>query len=705
MTFSSLPDRPFIRGCFFLLRMGFTLMMLPLAGLAKTAWKTVPTEELAEAKPKVDAEAPAEALVWNIEVDDREFPYERTVTEYIRYKIFDPSKVDSITRVSSVDFSESDNRNELSARLTLPNGQTREFGKESLKEQSLAKQAQTKGFFSWLGGSGPELVEKFLAVTGVESGAVLEFQIKRTLKRPAGVQAFFGQRENVPTRQLNFTCRTLRDDYSYNHRIFVFNKQSAVMKQDAKARLISVTATNLPAVVTEPVMGPMTDYALTIMSCYDSRQLLLLPRSGKVPIPDEVPDKLGPWTFYSTIIHWLERDRGWQTKRVKQLAADLTAGLADDAARARKVHDHVRMMAQKWYKHPPPTGDRRRAPNSLDEVIDWEKEPEVMVNDDDFLWLAVALSQAAGLESHVMLLPNRKLSRFYRENASPVFLPFMALAVRLGGEWKLASPQSRYPLPFGLVPWEQEGQLGLLALPRKEEFVSVPPTPSDKTVIGGLGVFEIDAEGALSGNCRRTFTGHSAALVRSQLYGTTDERRDEIIKEKFGFDTKLVDLTLGKIEGLDDADRPVEFNATLRWPGFAVRTKDRLVLRVSLFHTDGASPFTATERRHPVHFPHRWQENERFAIRLPEGFGPEGLTVPPTMPGEVLSYRLMLGYEEEKNLLHVQRTFVSNVLEVAPLGYEGFKKWHAIRSRADQHEVVFVRQAAGKKPKAEAPAK
>ncbi|MCX6951662.1 MAG: hypothetical protein NTV51_05700 [Verrucomicrobia bacterium] len=679
------------------------MALVPGAEAAKPTWKPVGAEELAEAKPRLEPEAVAEVIFWNIDVDDRGFPRERIVTEYIRYKIFDPAKVDNITRISSVTYTGSDDRTETFARLALPDGRVQEFGKESIRERSLAKQGQEQGFLGWLGGGGPELKEKFLAITGVESGAVLEFQIRRVENYPSAVQAFVAQREGIPTRQMTFSCRTTSDVDQFNHRVFVFNKQTAQLNQDQKAKLITVTATDLPSVAVEPVMGPATDYALTILSCYDSRNLTLLPRSGKVRVPGDVPDKLGPWVFYSTLMNWVGRDRGWTTKRVKQLATEITADVADEAEKAKKIHEHVRALAQEWFKRPAPKTPATRAANSLDEVIDWAGTPDARVAAEDFLWLALALNQAAGLDAQLILLPNRQLSRFYRENVSPVFLPFAAVAVRLGGEWKFSSPHNRYVLPFGLVPWEQEGQVGLLALDRKEEFVPVPAAAPDKNLVGGMGVFEVDAEGTLSGPCRRSFTGHSAARLRNQLIAATGERRNEIAKGKFGFDTKLVELTITKIDGLEDSEKPLEFTATLRWPGFAVLTKDRMVVRVSVFHADGSTPFSATERRHPVHFPYRWQEIDRFTLRLPPEYRPEAPTAPPPMPGDVLSFRMQLAYEKEKNLLHVRRDFVSNLMDIAPAGYPQFKNWHAALSRADQHEVVFLRRAAGAAVPAEAP--
>jgi len=57
----------------------------------------------------------------------------------------------------------------------------------------------------------------------------------------------------------------------------------------------------------------VTDYALTILSCYESCILYLQPRTGRVDVPDHVEAKAGPWAYVATLFDWLEHDRGYQT--------------------------------------------------------------------------------------------------------------------------------------------------------------------------------------------------------------------------------------------------------------------------------------------------------------------------------------------------------------------------------------------------------
>ena len=667
----------------------------PWLRAAKPAWKPVPAEQLAGERSTLEPDAPAEVIFWSIDVNDRGFPRERVVTQYIRFKIFDPEKTDAITRVSNLEVTGSQDRTELHARLVLPNGQVRDFGREAIKERPLVQQARPAGLLGWLAGSTPSVVEKFLAVTGVERGSVLEYHLVSRDQWPRAISALPGQRDTTPVRLFEYRCQASSDTRSYGHRIFVTNGRDAVIDEDAKERTVSVRATDLPSVTVEPFSGPATDHVLTVISCYDQTTLYVIPRTGKVKLPGTVEPKHGPWAPYATLMNWVARDRGLATKRVKLLADELARGAADDLEKARRIHRHVEAQWQLCRKRDVPAHVTTfRDPNSLDDVLGWEKAPDVRVTHDDFLWLALSLYQAAGLEAHAVMLPNREVAHFDPTAVSAVFLPHVAAAIRIGGEWRFSSPHYETSHPFGMLPWQLQGQPGLLALERKQEFLRVPVSPPDHSGVLSMAAFELEADGALRGEIVRRFTGLTAAALRADLRAATDKDRVEIARTRLGFDPKIVELTVKRTDGLDDAEKPLEIAAEMRWPDFAARTKDRIILRPSVFRAEASSSFPSSERKRPVYFPFRWHEIDRVAIRLPEGFEFETPSAPPSMAGDALRYRLQIAIEAEKRLLHVQREFLSNMITVPLANYPALKESFDRIARNDQHEMVLRKSAS-----------
>lgn len=658
---------------------------------AKAPWKPVTPEELAQAEPLLEKEAPAEALVHQLEIDDTAFPTERRFTQYIRYKIFAPEKAEHITRVSGIDSTASENRVELRARLTLPDGRTQEFGKESIKERTLSKSGSETGFLGWLAGGGPEVKEKFLAIAGIEAGAVLEYQIVRRIANPPRVTSFTAQILGIPVREFSYTCRTLRGSDTWDCRTFVRNTQNAKLQEDKKG-VVTVTASNLPSIVREPFVGPATDYSLTIFNCCEIVNGYLMPRSGKVPVPGKIEGKLGPWAWYATVMSWIERDRGYSTAKVKAKAAEITAGLTEPEAKARAIHVAVQELWQRHRRRTGPAPEKWVQPDSLDDVLEVEK-PGILRVPDEFVWLSLAMCRAAGLDAKLVLLPSRRLTRFNPQHVSGVFLDHKAVAVRIGEQWVFSYPQAVNRQTFGTLPWELEGQVGLLALDKKQEFIKIPTTDPERSEIATMGKFKLDAEGTLTGECTRTFTGQTAVDLRGELRRNQKTARERLAATKLGMDPKFVEIKVTKIDALDDAEKPLLIAATVRWPGFAARTKERLLVRPSVFRVENTSPFVASERRHPVHFPYRWLERDRVEIALPEGFAPESPTAPAPMKGDALQHELQLAYDAKNGVLHGSREFTSHLLDIPVNLYPSLKAGFDRIARADGHEVVFSRKS------------
>ena len=191
-----------------LLRFAFFLPVLTAATFA-AKWDPVSPADLAPGGPTIDPDAPAEAIFRRIDVDDSNFPSHRTVTEYVRYRIFDPEKATDLTRVAqqsvSVNGDETRGNVEMSARLTLPNGVVREFGKEAIRERAVLRRGAEQTWMQRLmGNTGVEVQEKFLAVTGIEQGAVLEIQTSHSETAVPWMYSAMLQQAAAPAREMDF---------------------------------------------------------------------------------------------------------------------------------------------------------------------------------------------------------------------------------------------------------------------------------------------------------------------------------------------------------------------------------------------------------------------------------------------------------------------------------------------------------------------
>ena len=331
--------------------------------------------ELAEDKPKIEPEAAAEILRYRIEIDDSR-EWDRNITTQTRFKIYDPARAVGVTRLALFRSDRENDNHQIMARLTLPDGTSRIFDKHDLRERNVAEGGRANGILGRLHAiSSWGIEERFLAVTGVVKGAVLDVwewepNLAKTVWHMNTIQ-----RPDTPIRQFEYLGR-YRPDKEILHRGFVLNPCGGQMTHDEKAGIIRFTAQNLPSIRREPFAPPDTYFSLTIIETDDSLYRGLNRKNLRVPLPASVPLSLGPWAFFSTAQDFQDADKGYITKRVKAKSADLVAGAADPREKARRIYDYVRTLYQR-YRNRVNLGGSPDWVKSADELVDLEKNDEV----------------------------------------------------------------------------------------------------------------------------------------------------------------------------------------------------------------------------------------------------------------------------------------------------------------------------------------
>jgi hypothetical protein len=722
----------------FLLRLAvgcFLLGLTPgLQAAPKGGWLPVTPEELKGAAPLLEPEAAAEVLFRKIEVDDRDLPEESVTREYVRYKVYKPEKAERLMKISRNEtvsasgiLSESDVK--LEARLILPDGTTKLFGREAIKERTLSESAAEKTLLNRLFGA-PSLTtkEKFLAIPGIEVGAVLEYVIetKRTGPvRPLVVQVL--QLFDFPTRRVEFSTLKGRDN-TYGFRCFVLNRRigGAVMETHDKGRVVVVTATNLPSITREPLMGNPSDYALVLMNCYHRMDRMTLNRTSANLDFTTDSGKTGPWSPIATIAYVAEADCAVATPRVKKLAAEITSTAKTPAERAAAIHRYAQERAAEFRKLPARKFTMENFVanriKSLDDLLDYSKKPDLVgAGSTDFLWLALALYREAGLEARSLLLPDCQFVPFARQFVSEVLLPHPAVQVKIDGQWVFSVPQEASLQPLGEIPWFSKGQQALLAQPPKlEQFIETPSAAPTDAMIANGGDFTLASDGTLSGTGKRRYIGHSAQVVRLTLSRQKDPKAPQryfakLLNADFkrtatedaleptvspaakapadGDPVETGPVSITKIRGLDAAgDIDVEYTLTL--PGYAFAAGDRLVLRPSLFRLNFKSPFISATRTTAIRFPYAWQELDDLSLKLPEGYAPDHAESPPSLPTSALLYRTKLTYNAESRTLRLRREFSCQGIIFPVASYLGVKTFYDEMALGDQYELALVKTAA-----------
>ncbi|MGD1031540.1 MAG: hypothetical protein ABSA05_10400 [Opitutaceae bacterium] len=672
------------------------IVLGPCRVAAMDAWQKATADELSAAKPAIEADAPAEAILWKIDVDEKDYPEERTITEYERFKIFDPERAGKILRLAlpSVSLDGTELRDsEMSARLTLPGGEVREFGPDSVLERTVVRDASSDSALHRIFGSeGLELKEKFIAVGGATPGSILEFRLRMREMYPKTATFRPLQVESVPVRRLEYRQSAPSDRSIYRNNLFILNPRNAKITEDRRSGAVLVTASNLPSLRNEPFSGSRPYYSTTLVSCYTSTQ----PRTVKEVRGSRHIENGQPWAAAAMIERWHSEDHIDETQTVRKLAAGLTRGASSDWEKARRIHDYVQDLHARFLRRE--RKDRSFFVNytdivPMDDVIGFEKADPPKLLGSDFLWLAVSLYRAAGIEADVLMLPNRRTAAFSMDTVAGALLPERCAALHLSDGWHFSLPNGTQSLAFDTLPWELTGQGGLLALDdSRQHFIPVPLLPAERSRIENSGEFRLDGDGTLSGECKLVFRGHEADAIRTILNGRSRGQQASIVRAILARVHSGAGLAVTGLENADDPYKPVEVSYRIRWPGFASLTGNRMIFTPLVFRARQDSPFASAERRNSVYFPYRRQEGDRLTLALPPGYELEARAASISIPGDLLSYRVNLTYDPGKRQLGVERDFSSNLITVTVADYPRMKKWYDAVASSDQQSLVLVRR-------------
>jgi hypothetical protein len=664
-------------------------------------WAPVTAAELAQTKSADYPDAPAEILSWRIDVDDVEYNVERRIVENLRYKIYDPSRVADLTRIQALPIPiDGNDTAEVTVRalLTLPDGTSREFGKDAIQERTVPGTGADRLWAArLLGGAGAEVKERFLAVTGITAGAILDVQLTE-IQNPAPAWLVCNlQKEVYPVREVTYLQHLSRTD-TYKAQSYLGNDKDRQVewKPDAKQKLVEVIAHHLPPLAQEPFSAPMCDRALTVFSSYSLRTPNFFLRGEPQRI--HLDPTAGPWVEFATLAGMYDQGDTPLTKATRELAAKVVGDAPTETTKAQRIHRYVADTYQRYLKAkstdqslPSRGGGFDTTLWTLMKVANFEDFTSAKIQPVDFLCLELGLDRAVGLEAQTVLLPNRQLMRFNPQFVSDLFLHESAARVRVDGAWHFSMPTTQEPLPFGQLPWYNQDTYALVGQVNKQEFVRVAPQPAAQSAIESTGEFTLGTDGSLTGRGGRRLTGSLAAALRTQLRNRPPAEQAAAIEKVLRSEYPLATATVSQVNGVDDPDQPLTYAFDLKWDGYAVATDQRLTFHPSVFHGNSSSPFPDPVRQGVVDFPYHWREIDDLTVHLPAGYQFESPSAPASFPREDLNYQVSLAYAAPTRVLHLRRDFSSELTYIQPANYAILRGLYANIARSDAHELILAK--------------
>lgn len=653
----------------FFQRMRLVLFLLPLVpvslgggSLSVAAsgedWRPIEAADLALKEAVVEPHADAEAIFWDIRIDDGG-DNSLVLNHYVRIKIFTERGRDQHSKVDIPYFSGTKVQ-DIAARTIKPDGTIVELAKNDIVEKMVVKI------------SGFKLKTKTFAFPGIEPGAIIEYKWKEIIFGASAQDMRLQFQLDIPVQSITYRIKPLRQKFfdvkAFNMPKFQFHSE--------KNGFQATTVTRMPAFHEEPLMPPEDSVRAWAMVRYQGLFSVL---STYYLVANSV---------YSSFQPYMKVDQ-----QIQEKSDEITAGAKTPEEKLKRIFEFCRRNIKN-------TSDANSGytAEEIDKLKENEKASHTLKrgvgSSMDINLLFASLANAAGFKTRIALLPDRGQRLFDRNELVPGAIQPSNIAVRVGEQWQFFDPGLPY-IERGMLRWQEEGVEALLADP-DPIWLRTPLSPPEKSKEILVAKLNLDENGTLEGDIEATYTGHLAAERMQDNAADSPVQREENLKEGIKSRLGSAELSNVVIENATDPEKPFSYRYHVRVPEYAQRTGKRLFFQPGYFQKGVSSLFSTATRRYPIYFHFPWSEEHKITITLPKGYALENAERPaPIAAGGICKHEINMGVNNDQTKLMVTRTFSfggTDVLLFPVDNYADLKRLFDEIHKADNH-MLTLRQA------------
>lgn len=616
-------------------------------------WRAVTTAELQMTKPLVEADADAEAIFWEVRLDDKKYN-KLTYEHYVRVKIFTERGRERFAKMD-IPFMRGKKVENVAARVIRPDGSIVELKATDIFEREIAKAGKVR------------VLAKSFAVPGIEPGVIVEYQYTETIKGDsAGGERLIFQRD-IPMQRVAYYVRPHASaSLAFNS----YNMQETQFTTDRNGFQYAVM-TNVPAYKDEPYMPPEDEVRRWVYLSYRSLGSLL------------------QWSFLGQSWGYASTKFAKSTKAVKAKTAELISGAASNDEKVRRIYDFVQKKMRNI------AFDRNYSEEQI-EKMDVEDADDALKrgigNSFHLDMLFASMTKAAGLQTRIVLAGDRS-DNFFTPERYPFagFVQMSAVAVNLGGQWKYFDPCAPY-MPYGMLPWNREAVKAMLIGEEDHIWQTVPSADESRSRSRRTGTFQLGADGTLQGEVKIEYDGHQGISRRRDQARDSIARREELITEEIKGKMSTAEITALSIEHFDDSAKPLTYSMKIRIPNYAQKAGKRLIIQPGFFESGSTPVFASATRTYSMYFPYPWSEEDSVEIKLPDGYELDGADAPTEVKdtGGIGKDTIDLSIDSSRNTLLYKRSFYFGrggkiVFPVAT--YPTLKRLFDAFHKADTHAI------------------
>ncbi|MEO8573193.1 MAG: DUF3857 domain-containing protein [Pyrinomonadaceae bacterium] len=628
-------------------------------------WRPVSPSDLAAKTPVVEADADAEAIFWEVRVDDSSAA-ELALRHYVRIKIFTELGRDQFSK-HDILFTKGTRVKDVDARVTKPDGSTVLLKKEDVLEREIVK------------ASGVKVKAKSFALPGLEVGSIIEYRYREVYDNAEANMRLVFQRE-VPIQNISYFVRPFSGTRGMYYE--KFNTGTTQFEKD-KNGFYRATMTNVPAFRDEPSMAPEDDVKSWMYIYY---------QAGEKKAPEEYWRDVGKYQYERS------KETMKASDEVKSITATAIAGARSEDEKLYKMFEFVKSQIRNL--------------NYSDKVTDdeWKKAAAVKSPTETLRLkygtggaidnLFGAMARAAGFDARPSFTGSRNEMTFNRgiANAS-LMVNAVSVAVKVGDAWQFFSPGSYFTC-YGMLSWAEEGQVALIADSKEAIWQEITLASSDKSRAKRTGKFKLLEDGSLEGEATMEYTGHWAAFMKTAT--RLDSPAEQENKLKALVKSNLLgtaEVDSYSIENLNDPEKSLIYRFKVRVPGYASRTGKRLFFQPNVFERSSKPRFTANTRKHDVYINYPYSVQDEVSMEFPNGFALESGDSPQPIKDRqgIASHQVKMGVTKDGKTLIYHRDFSfgnNGLLRFPVASYPQVKALFEAFNKADVHQLTLRESAA-----------
>ncbi|CAN5734069.1 hypothetical protein BH20ACI4_BH20ACI4_07750 [soil metagenome] len=635
-----------------------TILTFSQIAFAGDEWREITPSELQMKTAKVEADADAEAIFWEVRVDDSS-PDNLVMKHYLRVKIFTERGREKYSKID-IPFLKGVKIKNIMARVIKADGSIVELTKNDVFEREIVKTDKVK------------VKAKSFAVPNIETGVIVEYRYQEVYPRTSANNMRMTFQHDIPIQNISYYFKPYE-----SARYLTFNMDDNKFIKD-KGGFYRATMENVPAIKEEPNMPPedevrswlvlyYTDYKDGNSSDFWSRA------GGYIARTWEIKDTLKPG------------------KDLKAAAAQIAAGATTDEEKMAKIFDFCKTKIKNITYDTTLTDEQKEEIKPNKSTNDTYKKLQGSTTDINELF--ASLATALGFEARLAFSGDRSQKFFNPSQAHVSFIHFSSIAVKVGGRWKYYDPGSPF-VPYGMLAWKEE-DTSVLLLGYKDYITTTTPNSGvDKSVAKRTGKFKLLEDGTLEGTVKIEYTGQLDYEYKLSNYENSVNKREEDLKEELKKQISTAEISNISIENVTDIEKPFTYQYKVRVPNYAQKTGKRIFLQPGFFEYGKSPLFSTAERKYGIYFHYPWSEQDTIEIQLPAGFDLDNAEKPAPIADNqrIGSHEVDIKINKEANTLTYSRKFHfggGDMYLFPASAYPALKNMFDAFHKADTHTITL----------------